>query len=263
MNKYMHLWLDFWCVSVCVCVCQLCGRWCAMHLLPCAHWSKAKQHLVPPDSILHHRHPHAAQQMGTQPSGENLYEDLMARHMLSTKRNTGKMKAADKVNFSNEHIRNPQKNCLSAFPCLYYCSHISSHLPLPLWGCALSRGLACSQSVRIFWKLARVNEGDFTLLLPVTIHLQQSSTLVQKHSVCAGKAWNHQPCGSLTVGMEIQPIRLLNSCNSPLYSTKWAPCVWYNLIHSHLYLFSTSSMYCIWMSSYIFNNIQGLFCTFP
>lgn len=218
MNKYMHLGLAFWCVSVYVCVCQLCGRWCAMHLLPCVHWSKAKQHLVPPDSTLHHRHPHPTQQMGTQPSGENLYEDLMARHMLSTKRNTGKMKAADKVNFSNEHIQNAQKTASLSF----HASSIVLIFPLPLWGCVLSRGLACSQSVRIFWKLARVNEGDFTLLLPVTIHLQQSSTPVQKHSVCAGKAWNPQPCGSFTIGMEIRPIHLWNARNLSLYPTKWA-----------------------------------------
>ncbi len=115
---------------MCVCVCQLCERWCATHLRHRVQWSKAKQHLVPPECALHHRHPHAAQQMGTQPSGENLCEDLMARHMLSTKRKNEKMKTEKvKVNFSNEHQILP----LHVFPYLLLFFSYFSSLPPPLW----------------------------------------------------------------------------------------------------------------------------------
>jgi len=117
---------------------RICGPACseARPSNTCCHLT------VPCTSSIHHRHPHAAQQMGTQPSGENLCEDLMARHMLSTKRKNEKKKnereiEADKVNFSNEHIsqnryhqQTKKTASLSIHP--FFPLNMSSHLHPPL-----------------------------------------------------------------------------------------------------------------------------------
>lgn len=184
----------------CVCVCQLCERWCAMHLRPCVQWSKAKQHLVPPESALPCIHtPQTPTRSTADGHAAKWRESVWGPHGQTHAVNKKKERKNENGKRQGKLFKWTPKTASPFFHTFSYFSHISPpSLLLYEWGCALSRGLAWSQSVRTFWRLARVCAGDFTLLLPVTMHLQQSTTPVQKQTkktphrdvrVCVG-GWN-------------------------------------------------------------------------
>lgn len=125
MNKYMHLGLAFWCVSVYVCVpvmwevvCHAFAALCALkqgQATPGATW----QYPAPQTPTSNTADGHAAKWR------ESVWGPHGQTHAVNKKKHRKNESSRQGKLFKWTH---PEctKNCLSVFPCLFHCSHISS-----------------------------------------------------------------------------------------------------------------------------------------